>query len=179
MELRGSGIGQGIAAGVVLRMPERLAPASEAPRTGDVETETGRVGEALDRVATLLSQRGAAVGGEAQAVLEAQALMARDPAVTADIGKRIEAGANAERAVSEAFASFAQILEGMGGYMAERAADIQDVRARLVCQLQGLPMPGIPQRDEPFVLTAEDLAPGHRAQLPVVGHGRLLACGGL
>lgn len=165
MELRGSGIGQGIAAGVVLRMPEPLAPASDAPREGDAETATGRVGEALDRVATLLSQRGAAVGGEAQAVLEAQALMARDPAVTSDIGKRIEAGVNAERAVSEAFASFAQILEGMGGYMAERAADLADIAQRVIAELRGVPAPGVPESDTPFILVAHDLAPADTALL--------------
>jgi len=165
MELRGSGIGQGIAAGVVLRMPEPLAPASDAPRAGDAETETGRVGEALNRVATLLSQRGVAVGGEAQAVLEAQALMARDPAVTADIKTRIEAGANAERAVSEAFTSFAQILESMGGYMAERAADLADIAQRVIAELRGVPAPGVPESDTPFILVAHDLAPADTALL--------------
>ncbi|MCF8540693.1 MAG: phosphoenolpyruvate--protein phosphotransferase [Aurantimicrobium sp.] len=165
MELRGSGIGSGIAAGVVLRMPEPLAPASDAPRTGDVETETSRVGAALDRVATWLSQRGAAVGGEAQAVLEAQALMARDPAVTADIKTRIEAGDNAERAAYQAFASFAQILESMGGYMAERAADLADIAQRVIAELRGVPAPGVPESDAPYILVAHDLAPADTALL--------------
>jgi phosphotransferase system enzyme I (PtsI) len=165
MELRGSGIGSGIAVGVVLRMPEPLAPASDAPRTGDAETEKGLVGEALGNVATWLSKRGVAVGGEAQAVLEAQALMARDPAVTTDINTRIEAGASAERAVHEAFASFAQILEGMGGYMAERAADLADVAQRVIAELRGVPAPGVPESDTPFILVAHDLAPADTALL--------------
>ena len=165
MELRGSGIGSGIATGVVSRMPEPLAPASDAPRTADAETEKGLVGEALGSVATWLSQRGGAVGGEAQAVLEAQALMARDPAVTTDINTRIDAGANAERAVSEAFASFAQILEGMGGYMAERAADLADIAQRVIAELRGVTMPGVPKSDTPFILVAHDLAPADTAVL--------------
>jgi phosphotransferase system enzyme I (PtsI) len=165
MELRGSGIGSGIAAGVVLRMPEPLAPASDAPRTADAETEKGLVGEALGSVATWLSQRGGAVGGEAQAVLEAQALMARDPEVAADINTRIDAGANAERAVSEAFASFAQILEDMGGYMAERAADLADIAQRVIAELRGVPAPGVPESDTPFILVAHDLAPADTALL--------------
>jgi phosphotransferase system enzyme I (PtsI) len=105
------------------------------------------------------------VGGEAQAVLEAQALMARDPAVTADINTRIEAGANAERAVSEAFASFAQILEGMGGYMAERAADLADIAQRVIAELRGVPAPGVPESDTPYILVAHDLAPADTAML--------------
>ncbi|KGA21652.1 hypothetical protein GM51_1160 [freshwater metagenome] len=165
MELRGSGIGSGIAAGVVLRMPEPLAPASDAPRTAEADTETKRARDALDRVATWLSQRGFAVEGEAQAVLEAQALMARDPAVATDIGQRIEAGANAERAVFEAFASFAQILEDMGGYMAERAADLADIAQRVIAELRGVPAPGVPESDTPYILVAHDLAPADTALL--------------
>jgi phosphotransferase system enzyme I (PtsI) len=165
MELRGSGIGSGIAAGVALRMPEPLTPASDAPRTGDAETEKGLVGEALGSVATWLSQRGGAVGGEAQALLEAQALMARDPAVAADINTRIEAGANAERAVFEAFSSFAQILEDMGGYMAERAADLADIAQRVIAELRGVPAPGVPESDTPYILVAQDLAPADTALL--------------
>ena len=165
MELRGSGIGSGIAAGVVLRMPEPLAPASDAPRTGDAETEKGLVGEALGSVATWLSERGRVVGGEAQAVLEAQAMMARDPAVAAEINTRIDAGANAERAVSEAFTSFAQILEEMGGYMAERAADLADIAQRVIAELRGVPAPGVPESDAPFILVAHDLAPADTALL--------------
>jgi phosphotransferase system enzyme I (PtsI) len=146
-------------------MPEPLAPASDAPRTGDAETEKGLVGEALGSVATWLSQRGGAVGGEAQAVLEAQALMARDPAVAADINTRIEAGANAERAVFEAFSSFAQILEDMGGYMAERAADLADIAQRVIAELRGVPAPGVPESDTPYILVAQDLAPADTALL--------------
>lgn len=165
MELRGSGIGHGIAAGVVLRMPEPLAPASPAPRTVEAVTEMNRTREALANVAMWLSQRGNAVGGESQAVLEAQALMARDPAVTTDISARIEAGANAEYAVSEAFSSFAQILEGMGGYMAERAADLADVAQRVIADLRGVPAPGVPESETPFILVAQDLAPADTALL--------------
>lgn len=165
MELRGSGIGSGIAAGVVLRMPEPLAPASDAPRTAEAAVEMNRTQEALENVSTWLSQRGIAVGGVAQAVLEAQALMARDPAVATDIRTRIEAGTNAERAAFEAFASFAQILEGMGGYMAERAADLADIAQRVIAELRGVPAPGVPESDTPYILVAHDLAPADTALL--------------
>jgi phosphotransferase system enzyme I (PtsI) len=165
MELRGSGIGHGIAAGVVVRMPEPLAPASDAPRTADAVAEMDRVRHALEKVATLLSERGVGVGGEAHAVLEAQALMARDPAVTTDIRDRIEAGANAEYAVFEAFSSFAQMLEGMGGYMAERAADLADIAQRVIADLRGVPAPGVPESETPFILVAHDLAPAETALL--------------
>jgi phosphotransferase system enzyme I (PtsI) len=56
--------------------------------------------------------------------------------------------------------------------MAERAADVLDVRARIVAELRGLPAPGIPASDAPFVLAAEDLAPADTATLDP---GRVLA----
>ena len=41
----------------------------------------------------------------------------------------------------------------------KRAADFADVSRRVVARIQGLPVPGVPERDEPFVLIAHDLAP--------------------
>jgi phosphotransferase system enzyme I (PtsI) len=49
--------------------------------------------------------------------------------------------------------------------MAERATDILDVRARIVAELRGVPAPGIPSSNEPFILVAEDLAPADTATL--------------
>lgn len=71
----------------------------------------------------------------------------------------------AERAVWEAGAAVAAKLSALGGYMAERATDVLDVRARIVSELRGLPAPGIPAFDEPFILAAEDLAPADTATL--------------
>ena len=36
------------------------------------------------------------------------------------------------------------MLRGLGGYMAERATDLYDVRDRAICELRGLPEPGVP-----------------------------------
>ena len=49
--------------------------------------------------------------------------------------------------------------------MAERAADIRDVRDRIIAEILEVEMPGIPERDEPFVLVAVDLAPADTAAL--------------
>ena len=57
------------------------------------------------------------------------------------------------------------MLHNLGGYMAERATDVLDVRARIVAELRGVPAPGIPASTTPFVLVAEDLAPADTATL--------------
>lgn len=146
-------------------MPEPLAPPSTDPLEGDADQETARVREALADVATELSQRGRVAGGEAQEVLEAASLMAQDPALADDIAGRIAQGTNGERAVHEAFEQFKTMLIALGGYMAERATDLDDVSQRVVARLRGVPAPGVPESDEPFILLARDLAPADTATL--------------
>lgn len=165
MELSGIGVGRGIAAGPVRRMPEPLAEPKDIAFTGNAETEIAAAKLALASVGEWLRDRGVKAGGEAKDVLDAQALMAGDPALAKDIAKRINNGKTAERAVFEAFSSFQKMLEGMGGYMGERAADLADVAQRVIAALRGVPAPGVPESDEPFVLVAYDLAPADTALL--------------
>lgn len=164
-ELSGVGVGRGISVAAVLTMPEPLAPPSDEPLAAPVERESERVRVALQEVADDLRRRAAAAGGDAQEVLEASALMAQDPAILDDVRARMEAGANAERATWDAYAAFRDMLTAMGGYMAERATDLDDVTQRVVARLRGVPAPGVPQSSEPFILVARDLAPADTATL--------------
>lgn len=122
-------------------MPDRLTPPTDAPLEGDAEGEVQRATDALHQVAGDLMSRGETVGGEAQDVLQAAALMAQDPALADDVAARIRAGVNAEFAVQEAFGQFKQMLVALGGYMAERATDLDDVAQRVIAQLRGVPAP--------------------------------------
>lgn len=164
-ELSGIGVGQGIAAGPVLRMPEPLPEPVSEPRTASADSEHAAVKGALESVAADLSSRGSHAGGSAKDVLDAQAMMAQDPGLIEDITARIDGGSTGERAVFEAFAAFQEILTGMGGYMAERAADLADVAQRVIAALRGVPAPGVPDVAYPFVLVAHDLAPADTALL--------------
>ena len=165
MELRGIGIGQGLAVGPVVRMPDPLPEPKDQPSTRTPQEETERTRAALASVAQELNARGAHAGGAAKDVLEAQALMAEDPSLADDISARLATGKTGERAVFEAFAAYRDLLTGMGGYMAERAADLDDVTQRVVAELAGLPSPGVPEPGYPFVLVARDLAPADTALL--------------
>lgn len=143
----------------VLEPPAKQIPAQEAGR------EQGRARQAVDAVAADLTARGNLAGGEAQAVLEAQAMMAQDPELMADVDRRIAVGSTAERAVYDAFAAYRELLAGAGEYLAGRVADLDDVRNRIVARLLGVPMPGVPDSDHPYVLVARDLAPADTALL--------------
>src|SRR6187431_1573952 len=164
-ELRGVGIGLGVAQGPVARMSEPLPAPDDAPSTLTIEAETARVRDAVGGVARELEERGAQAGGQARDVLEAQAMMAEDPTLEDEVDTRIAQGRTAEFAVFDAFASFRDQLVALGGYLGERAADLDDVAQRVIARLRGVPAPGVPDPGYPFVLVAKDLAPADTALL--------------
>ncbi|WP_448263272.1 phosphoenolpyruvate--protein phosphotransferase [Microbacterium aurum] len=164
-QLRGVGIGLGVAQGPVARMAEPLPAPSDAASTLTPEEELARVREAVAAVARELEERGSRAGGMAREVLEAQAMMAEDPTLDTEVQTRVNAGKTGEFAVYDAFASFRDTLAAMGGYLGERAADLDDVAQRVIARLRGLPAPGVPDPGHPFVLVAKDLAPADTALL--------------
>lgn len=165
MQLHGVGVGRGIAVGEAVRMPDPLPEPGTERFEGDREAELARVAAALEQVSAELSERAAAATGPAKDVLEAQGMMAADPSILDEARAGIEQGLTGERAVFDAFGAFGALLTTMGGYMAERAADLGDVAQRTVAALRGVPAPGVPQREAPFILIARDLAPADTAQL--------------
>jgi phosphotransferase system enzyme I (PtsI) len=146
-------------------MPDPLPepPTTQSSRTADAELVRATV--ALGETAADLRARGVQAGGLAKDVLDALAMMADDTTLLADVTKRIEAGSTAERAVFDAFAGFATILQSAGGYMAERAGDLADVAQRVIARIMGVSAPGIPESETPFILVARDLAPADTALL--------------
>lgn len=165
MEFIGIGVGRGIAIGPVAWMSPPPPEPSTAKSGRGPELELERAQAAAAEVARELRNRAAAVEGTAAEVLEAQALMLEDPAVHGSIAEHVGRGATAERAVFEAFAGYRELLTGMGGYLAERAADLADVAHRVIAELSGAAAPGVPDPGHPFVLVAHDLAPADTATL--------------
>ena len=163
--LSGIAVSPGVAAGPVAVMARASSVPEASESIGAKDEEAAAAKAALEAVAGDLEARGATASGAAADVLLAQAMMARDPVLATKVVARIEAGVAGPRAVSDALAEFRAQLEALGGYMAERAADLDDLRDRVVAHLLGLPMPGLPVRDVPYVLVASDLAPADTATL--------------
>jgi phosphotransferase system enzyme I (PtsI) len=154
-----------MAAGPVVRMGEvDHSPPPDLPAV-DASADSARALAALDVVSADLTRRGAAVGGQTRDVLEAQSLMADDPALRDDIVRRTTAGSGAARAIYDAFATYREVLASAGDYLAARVPDLDDVRGRAVAACLGVPPPGVPDRAEPYVLVARDLAPADTAVL--------------
>ncbi len=163
--LQGLGVSVGAATGPALRMGR--APQLPSPRSvTSSPTEQAVAREALDHVGHELAECAArAMDPAARAILEAQALIAKDPLLAESCDSAVAAGLDAAHAVHSAFTQQADGLRAAGGYLGERAADLEDLRDRAVAWLLGEPMPGIPDPGHPFVLIADDLAPADTATL--------------
>ncbi|MBJ2120533.1 phosphoenolpyruvate--protein phosphotransferase [Arthrobacter sp. MSA 4-2] len=164
----GVGVSPGRVIGTIRQMPKPVSepPNGERLREGVTpEDAAAALRSATKAVQSELKQRSETASGDARAVLEATAMMATDPMLVKNAVKLINAGSSAERAAWDAGASVAEMLHNLGGYMAERATDVLDVRARIVAELRGLSAPGIPSSEAPFILIAEDLAPADTATL--------------
>jgi phosphoenolpyruvate-protein phosphotransferase len=162
------GVSAGRAVGPVVHLGSTVAePArGRALAVSARSAEVARLHAAATRVVGDLETRAAAARGEARGILTATALMARDPALLDPAAAAIaDHGTTAPRAVWDAAADVAQTLAALGGRIAERTADVRDVRDRLVAALTGQVLGGVPERAEPFVLVARDLAPADTATL--------------
>ncbi len=161
--LTGLGVSPGVVVGPVCRMGARPELPPPGPPPADPEAEVAVAAAALDTVAKDLAGRAVLAGESARAeaadILDAQALMAADPALADGVADRVRAGASAAHAVHAAFSEYRELLAAAGGYLAERVADLDDVRDRAVAAALGRPLPGVPAPGHPYVLVAEDLAP--------------------
>jgi phosphotransferase system enzyme I (PtsI) len=155
-ELRGVGIGRGVAAGRVARLPHFELPAGEA---------VVGAAEALRCVATDLRKLALTATPQGAAVLEAQAMMACDPLLAEEVVSLVDGGATAARAIGDALDHYAGRLAAIGGYLAARVADIEDVKRRAIAACLGVTLPGLPRPGHPYVLVARDLAPADTVTL--------------
>src|SRR5699024_1604362 len=161
----GIGAGTGAAAGTVARLaPPPTLPENETPPP-DTTAGLSRAEAALAAVGRDLDDRAANAPDAAAEVLSAQSMMVSDPALVQRIRSALDDGQAVAQAGNTAFSSFADTLRAAGGYMAERATDLNDLGNRTIAHVLGQEMPGVPDPGHPFVLVAEDLAPADTATL--------------
>ncbi|MEY2400150.1 MAG: phosphoenolpyruvate-protein phosphotransferase system enzyme [Ilumatobacteraceae bacterium] len=161
--LQGVGVGTGIAIGPLYKMgrPPELPAATPVD---DDETEVRAATTALEAVSADLAARSLeAPDSTSSAVLDALSMIAADPTLHEQVDDLIRSRNDAPHAVYKAFEGYRELLAEAGGYLAERAADLSDIRDRVIAVLLGLPMPGLPDPGVPHVLAADDLSPADTA----------------
>ncbi|MGW4126733.1 phosphoenolpyruvate--protein phosphotransferase [Amycolatopsis japonica] len=164
--LSGVAVSPGRASGPVVRVAEPLGEPASTPAPADPAAEAARIAPAAQIVAGRLEKLAETASGEAATILITTAAMAADPALVSSAEQLVkEQNLPAPRAVHQAAGKFADALAAAGGYMAERARDVLDVRDRLIAELLGIAPPGVPDLASPSVLVARDLAPADTAGL--------------
>jgi phosphotransferase system enzyme I (PtsI) len=159
----GLGVGAGVAVGPVARVHgPGLPPRGAGPV--DTEVESDRADEALDAVADEIDAL-ASRAGVSGSVLVRQARIARDPALGALVLQFVRTGRSAARAAWEAFGAYRDLRAADPLRGAPDAAELDDIRDRVVARLLGEPPPGIPDPGTPYVLVARDLSPAVTAAL--------------
>ncbi|MBT2485189.1 MULTISPECIES: phosphoenolpyruvate--protein phosphotransferase [unclassified Microbacterium] len=166
--LRGRGVSPGLVAAPVLHLAPALAQPDETVVVAfaDRPVEAAAVERAAAAAAEQLGSRAAEASGETRAILDAARMLASDPQLVSEAIALVQGqGRTAARAVWEAAAEQERQLTALGGRTAERATDIRDVRDRIIAEILNIDLPGVPERDDVFVLVAADLAPADTASL--------------
>lgn len=167
---RAAAPGAAIAPAFVLAPPLVL---TGLPQTaiGAPEEELARLRGALERAESELRQLAASVsasaGEEEAEIFEAHAEFAADPELIRLTTEAVGLGASAERAVVDAFGSFRELLAASASeYLAARAADLDDVRDRVVKILLGMSTSG-DRPDRRSMIVAHELTPSQTASIPI------------
>jgi phosphoenolpyruvate-protein phosphotransferase (PTS system enzyme I) len=167
---RAAAPGAGLAPAFVLA-PQPVLTGLAETASGAPEEELARLRGALERAEAELRKLAltvsAAAGEEEGEIFEAHADFAADPELIRLAEGAVEGGASAERAVVDAFGTFRELLAASDSeYLAARAADLDDVRDRVVKILMGLSTSG-DRPDRRSMIVAHELTPSQTASIPV------------
>ena len=165
MKLHGIGVSPGMAIGEAVRMSFDPLPDVTIITGGSAEEEIAAAKDAILAVAGELEGKRSLVSEEIAAILSTQVAILGDPVLSDSINTLITGGTPAPLAVRDALWEFRDQLLEVGGYFAERAYDLDDLSQRVIAKLLNLSAPGIPDRDEPFILVCKDLSPADAATL--------------
>ncbi|KHK98262.1 phosphoenolpyruvate-protein phosphotransferase [Microbacterium mangrovi] len=162
---QGIGVSPGTAYGPVVQVAPPVRPPANEPAPADPDAAAAAVAQAFADVAASLDAKVERVNDTAQTILKATAMIARDKSLLKAAVASVHAGVGPATAITAAVEEFVVKFEALGGYFAERVADLRDVGARAVAAVLGVPTPGVPDFTQPSVLVAEDLAPAETATL--------------
>jgi phosphoenolpyruvate-protein phosphotransferase (PTS system enzyme I) len=158
--------GVGYAPALVVRgevSPEAIASFDGASL--DEEAALRVYDEAAQAVGEGFARRADKASDAAAEVLTASAGLARDKGLRSAVRAHLRSGEDLLTSVHAAVEEFVTVFTSMGGLMAERATDLQDIERRVVAHVVGEPEPGVQLPDLEVVVLAEDLAPSDTATL--------------
>ena len=170
MNIKGIAASNGIAIAKAFKLIEPELTVVKTTIT-DVETEINLYKEALVKTTEELQKikvkAAQNLSEEEAAVFDAHINMANDPELLTQTTDKIKSeNVNASYAFDEVSNMFIMMFESMDNeYFRERAADIKDIKKRILAHLLGVKVNDPSTIDEQVVIIAEDLTPSDTAQL--------------
>ena len=168
--MKGIGASAGIAIGKVFQYEPKRAVAFKKIIT-DTGSEIARLNaaraEAKSQIEILHIKALETIGKQEAMIFEAHIALVDDPALFKEAVKNITTqNVNAEWALNEAIDKFIQIFEAMDNkYIAERAADLKDIKSRMLDILMGVKAQDLSHLNEPSIIVALDLLPSDTARM--------------
>ncbi len=167
--LKGIGVSPGIGLAPVIKYYKQELIIPEGPG-GGIEAEKTAYAEALEKIIleteALAENAKKNIGSSEAAIFDAHVMILQDPELSSPIFASIEAGDNAVHAVSVNMDSLIEFFESMDdAYMRERAADMRDLKTRLISALLGVEFRDLSSLPEMAIIVASDLTPSDTAKI--------------
>jgi len=171
--LRGVGVSPGVAVGRALPWePHAPGEPGRLPREGQgVAEELARFEDARRRTREILyalkSKLSASLGESYAAILEVQTLLVDDPALIAEVERRLNHdGVSAAWAIHATIAAYLERFETIeDGYLRDRGGDLHDLERRLLRVLEPAAPQATPHPAGPLVVLAHALGPSETVAL--------------
>ena len=172
--LHGIGVSHGIVRGVLYRettfVPvisrEEIAPEGRPDQAQKYKNARQSAEEELQKLIDSLQ----AQGTDKAAIFAAHQEILLDEAMEEEILEAIGEGQSADSAVEDVYRAYAKrIARAKDPVIRERAKDLDDVRLRLLRNLQGVPDDLVPGTDGPCIAAAEEWLPSRIARLAAAG----------
>lgn len=165
----GTGVSPGVALGeVLIYQPYIPQITMELLSEEQIKEELLHYSSALASTKAELTRRAESLQGPAeQDILYAHLDLLQDPSVQEEIQTMIaEQRFHGDRAADQAFERAAAMLEDCGDpLLAERAADLRDVKLHLLRNYAGVEIRSLSSLDRPVIVAARDLMPSETAGL--------------
>ncbi len=140
---------------------EELVAATYAITENEIERELSRYEKAVKKVVEDLSEL-----GKTSDVFKAHMELVQDISLVETIKGLINDAKNVELAVQEACNTYEALFSSMDNeYMRERAADVKDIKERLLYTLKGIDPNPFANMKEPGIVVAKDLVPSDTVKM--------------
>lgn len=135
--------------------------------TAELERFHNALKESVAELEIIKTKTAEEISEKEAAIFGAHLLVLNDPELIWPIKEKVETeGVNAEFALQETTEMFIGLFEAMDNeYMKERAADVRDVRKRVLAHLLGISIQNPSMISDEVIIIAEDLTPSDTVQL--------------